>query len=232
MKFTNPLLKLMALVFFLSIYACNSNSQSSKKPDTKPLAELQQQINAVTADLYKNKLDELLTPQIAAEAAGKQAADAKKKVNSIGVKYEFGKSGRMKRYKSMEYETTDYVELLFVKNFTLEKFKQMYHTPTDEELKAMEERTKAAMAKKVAEGKVTQQQADLAGGMVSGFGQGLSFDEVTGVGDYAVWNNKDKHINVFYRGIGFQLVVDVYADEATNKAKAAEAANAIIKQKL
>ncbi|MGF1557141.1 hypothetical protein, partial [Paucihalobacter sp.] len=59
----------------------------------------------------------------------------------------------------------------------------------------------------------------------------VSYDEVKNVGEYAVWNNKDKNISVFYKGLQFQLYVDV-GDEATNKSKAITLAQKIINEKL
>ncbi len=232
MKYTNKPTKLFALLLLLSLTACQSNSQDNKKTSTKPAGDLQTQTSVLKADLYKDKLDELLTPDMAASAAGKEVSQAEKSVNSIGVKYEFGKSGRKKKQLNIEYETTNMVELKFVQDFTLENFKQMYHTPTAEELKRANEAMNAKLAELEKEGKANSQQAGMAGDMANSMGKNLTFDEVPAVGDYAVWNNKDKQLHVFYKGIGFQLLVDAYADEATNKARAIEAANAIINEKL
>ena len=68
--------------------------------------------------------------------------------------------------------------------------------------------------------------------MASSLAEGLSFDEVPDVGDYAVWNNKAKELKVFYKGLEFQVRVDVSNDEAVNRQKSVEAAQAIIKEKL
>lgn len=232
MKYTYMFTKIFVLLLLLGHTSCQSSSQNNQEADNNPVADLQIQNATLNADLYKGKLDELLTPEIAASTAGKEVGLAEKSVSSIAVKYEFGKSGRKKKQLNIEYETTNMVELKFVQDFTLENFKQMYHTPTEEELKRANEAMTAKLAELEKEGKANSQQTGMAGDMANTMGKNLTFEEVNGVGEYAVWNNRDKQLHVFYKGIGFQLQVDAYADEATNKAKAIEAANTIINEKL
>ena len=70
--------------------------------------------------------------------------------------------------------------------------------------------------------------------IVMNFGEakGLSFDEIKGVGDYAVWNNKHKELKVFYKGLEFQITAELSDDEKINKQKSIETAKQIINQKL
>jgi hypothetical protein len=68
--------------------------------------------------------------------------------------------------------------------------------------------------------------------MASNFASGLSFDEVSSVGDYAVWNNKMKELKVFYKGLEFQIKAEFGNDESINRQKSIEAAKLIIKEKL
>lgn len=153
MKYINMSTKLFTLLLLLCLTACQSNSQGNQPSGIKQADGLQKQITTLKANLYKDKLDELLTPAIAASAAGKDVSVAEKLVNSIAVKYEFGKSGRKRKQLNIEYETTNMVELKFVQDFTLEKFKQMYHTPTAEELKRANEAMSAKLAELEKEGK-------------------------------------------------------------------------------
>lgn len=227
------------LFIAFSLTACKNNQKESLQ------GEVNTTINEALDSKKNNwigKLDELLTQEMAAQALGYNAADAKKEYRQIfenpdthdlSYIWEMGREKEMNipHVGKMMMPSDDRIDLQWVKSTTLENFKNSYRTPTAEELKnaekAMQERTTQLQK----EGKLTPEQAKMATDLGGTLGSDVSYDEVKNVGEYAVWNNKDKNISVFYKGLQFQLYVDV-GDETTNKSKAIAIAQKIIKEKL
>jgi len=186
----------------------------------------------------------LLTLEMASEISGYVATEAEKDYNQVlknpvthSVSYQWEKDRNQQiknpiNGKMMDIPTKDFIQLSWVKNTTLKEFKFNYHTPTAEELanadKAMNEKANEMQQ----QGKVDASQAEMAKGMASEMAKGLSFDEIKDVGEYAVWNNKQKELKVFYKGIEFQITVELSDDEKINKQKTIETAKLIINQKL
>lgn len=90
----------------------------------------------------------------------------------------------------------------------------------------------AKLNEMVGEGKVTKDQADLSKGMANGLMEGQSFIPVTHLGDHAMWNTKYKQLKVFYRGLEFEITVEISDSESLNKQKSIEVAQRIIKENL
>lgn len=126
----------------------------------------------------------------------------------------------------------DSVEISWVRDTTLETFKSNYRTPTEQELADASAAVDKKLGEMQAQGRATEEQVGAAKGMAGKLGSGLSFDDVAGVGDHAVWNNKAKELKVFYQGLEFQIRVDVSNDEAVNRQKSVEVAQKIIEEKL
>lgn len=223
----------------LSFTACKDNANESMEGDVN--ASINEALGSKKNN-WTGKLDELLTQEMAAQALGYTAADAKKEYRQIFENpdtHDLSYSWEMGREKEMEipyagkmmFPTDDRIELRWVKSTTLEDFKNSYRTPTAEELKNAEKAMQERTAQLQKEGKLTPEQAKMATNLGSSLGSDVSYDEVKNVGEYAVWNNKDKNLSVFYKGIQFQLFVDV-GDEVTNTSKAIALAQKIIKEKL
>ena len=207
-------------------------------PAAKPATD------GLSAEIWNGKLNQLLTLEMAASASGYTASEAKEKYNQVlknpethSVKYSWkkGREGTIKNPVTkldMTIPVDDSVELSWVRDTTLEKFKANYHTPTEQELANADAAIDKKLGEMQDENKISADQSQAAKGMASSLAEGLSFDEVSGVGDYAVWNNKAKELKVFYRGMEFQVRVDVSNDDAVNRQKSIEIAQAIIKEKL
>jgi hypothetical protein len=232
--------KIFFPIFVILFIACDNNN-SNQETLTSTIEEVSPENEASKWD---GKLNELLTLQIASTVSGYNSEEARADYNqilkkpsthSIAYRWEKGRSKSVHipiTGKKMEIPTDDFVKLSWVQNTTLEKFKANYHTPTKEELsnanKAMESKLKEMQA----DNKITSEQSDLAKDMASNFASDLSFDEVSSVGDYAVWNNKMKELKVFYKGLEFQIKAEFGNDESINRQKSIEAAKLIIKEKL
>lgn len=229
---------------FLFAFSCNGdkneNNDSLEAEASKSLEEA-----GLKAEDFKDKIDELLTLEMAAQVSGLPANEAKKKHNTAimeSVKYEW-KSNRTKKFEVtkgnfMDIPLPNVIELSWVKNTTLEQFKHDYHNPTTEELKNAE----VAMDKKANElnvdGKASKEQTDAANSIAKGSISKFKVEEVPNLGDYSVFVNSGimgvstRDLKVFYKGLSFTLGVDLSDNVAENDKKAIQTAKMIINQKL
>lgn len=237
---------LIALVsIFLFAFSCNGD-----KTEKEQLNSLEKEALEVTkeaglkAEDFKDKIDELLTLEMAAQASGLPETEATKKHNTTvmeSVKYEW-KSDRTKKVaingQTINVPATNYIELSWVKNTTLQQFKHDYHNPTAEEL----QKASSAMDKKAnelnAEGKASKEQTDAANNIAKNSISKFKVEEVPNLGDYAVFVNSGimgvstRDLKVFYKELSFTLEVDLSDNAADNDKKAIETAKMIINQKL
>ena len=234
---------------FLFAFSCEGDKKENKSTMEDELNQVIDE-KVILADDYEGKLDELLTLELAAETSGYPAAEAKKqpdseiekKYNKISISYSWDKSNRMQTIEVMgrkiEAPKPDKIELSWVKNTTLEAFKKENHNPTEAEIKQADE----AIAKKADElnsnGKANKAQTDVAKGMANNAMKNFSIEEVAGVGDYAVFTNTKfagvpmRDLKVFYKGLSFQIYVDLSDDMSQNDTKAIALAKKIIEKKL
>ncbi|EID75387.1 hypothetical protein [Imtechella halotolerans] len=228
-------------LFFLSFSCSNTGGVSKLEQETNEAIE---KAIGKTSDEFYGKLDQLLTLEIASKVAGYSADQAKKEYSKFlkdpathSVSYLWDK-GRIKKVnnpitnKAMNVPIDDFVKISWVRNTTLDKFKFDYHTPTVEEIEKANEAMDAKLNEMVGEGKVTKDQADLSKGMANGLMEGQSFIPVTHLGDHAMWNTKYKQLKVFYRGLEFEITVEISDSESLNKQKSIEVAQRIIKENL
>lgn len=237
---------LIALVsIFLFAFSCNGD-----KTEKEQLNSLEKEALEVTkeaglkAEDFKDKIDELLTLEMAAQASGLPETEATKKHNTTvmeSVKYEW-KSGRTKKVaineQTINVPATNYIELSWVKNTTLQQFKHDYHNPTAEEL----QKASSAMDKKAnelnAEGKASKEHTDAANNIAKNSISKFKVEEVPNLGDYAVFVNSGimgvstRDLKVFYKGLSYTLEVDLSDNAADNDKKAIQTAKMIINQKL
>jgi hypothetical protein len=234
-----------SLLFVLSIFLFAFTCSGDKKENLENQAnETIDEVVGNSADEFNEKLDQLLTLEMASEISGYATTEAQKDysqvlknpaTHSISYRWNKGRNQQIKNPingKMMDVPADDFIQLSWVKNTTLKEFKFNYHTPTAEELanadKAMNEKVNEMQQ----QGKVNASQAEMAKGMASEMAKGLSFDEIKGVGEYAVWNNKHKELKVFYKGLEFQITAELSDDERINQQKSIETAKQIINQKL
>lgn len=241
----NKVFLMMSVSLVLLFNACNSG-------DTKSAGDIQsemnEQLDEVLGDAgkWEGKLDQLFTLEMAAQATGYAAAEATKDYNQVlknpqthSIQYKWDKgrievSDKVKNRitgKPMEIPADDYVEVSWVRGTTLKDFKHNYHTPTAEEMAYADKAVSAKTAEMQSQGKINAEQAAMANDLAADLAKGLSYDEVPGVGDYAVWNNKDKNLKVFYQGLEFQVYANL-GDGDRNKNTCVDIAKKIISEKL
>ena len=220
--------------------------QSTSKPN-EPTEQSADQTSGTAhqpADRWTGKLNELLTLEMAANSSGHAAPEAQEKYQkssanpaSHSIKYSW-KKGREEIRKDpisgtdVKVPVDDTVEVAWVRDSSLSKFKASYRTPTQQELADAKTVAGEKLDKMKDEGRTDAEQSQAAKAMASTMGQDVSYDQVDGVGDYAVWNNKAKELRVFTQGLEFQVRTAVSDDEAVNRQKSIELAQQIIKEKL
>lgn len=208
--------------------------------------ELDQALENVqmNANEFSGKLDELLTLEMASSCASLPKDKAKVNYNKImknaayhSIRYDW-ESDRKRMIeisgRSMEVPKTNSVELSWVKASTVEEFTFNYHNPTKEELEKANKAMNAKEAEMVKEGKITEEQAGMAGDLASGMMENYTVIDVPNLGDKAVWIQRKmgNELKVLYHGIEFQLTVDLSDNEGDNKTKSIKLAQQIIDEKL
>lgn len=237
------IVQLILLSIFLFAFSCKEENKEELENQLETAIE---SIGGETAEEWNGKLDQLFTLEMAAQVTGYSSAEAKQNYNKIlknpethSIEYNWDK-GRIEvsekvrnpiTGKPMEIPTNDYVEVSWVRNTTLEKFKHNYHTPTAEELANASKAMDAKMQEMQNSGKATSEQAKSAKEIANSLGEGLSYTEIPNVGNYSVWNNKDNNLKVFYKGLEFQVYANL-GDETKNKEACVKAAKLIISEKL
>jgi murein L,D-transpeptidase YcbB/YkuD len=234
-----------SLIALLSIFLFAFTCSSDKKENTNDLeSEVTKSLDEAgfKAEDFKEKLDELLTLEIASQVSSLPSGEAKKKTSSLAVSYEW-KSDRTRSIEivkgnPMKVPVSNSIELSWVKNTTLEQFKHDYHNPTSEELKKADEAMGKKMEELEANGKATNEQTSAASGIAKNAMSNFSVEEVPNIGDYSVFVNtsmmgaKMRDLKVFYRGLSFTISADLSDNLSENDKKAIETAKLIINQKL
>lgn len=234
------------LSIFLFAFTCSGDKKENQQLNSleKEAVELAAEAG-VKAEDFKDKIDELLTLEMAAQVSGLLESEAEKdhsKFSSLeSLKYEW-KSGRTKKVaingQSINVPANNTIELSWVKNTTLEQFKHDYHNPTAEEIKNAETAMNAKANELNAEGKASKEQTDAANTIAKGSISKFKVEEVPNLGTYAVFVNSGimgvstRDLKVFYKGLSFTLGVDLSDDVTFNDKKAIETAKMIIEQKL
>jgi hypothetical protein len=232
----------------LCIYLVTSSCQNEKKSKYQKGLETEAASVVDAASLkavdFKDKLDELLTLEIAAQVSGLPAAKAEKdhskfsSLESISYEWESERTKAIEISKGipLQIPIPNSIELSWVKNNSLADFKHSYHNPTPEELKRAEKAMDKKMNELEADGKATKDQTSTASGIAKNSISKFSVEEVPNLGTYSVFVNsgimgaKLRDLNVFYRGISFQITADLSDDAAYNDKKAVETARLIIEK--
>ncbi len=86
----------------------------------------------------------------------------------------------------------------------------------------------------VKEGKITEDQAEMADDLASSMMENYKVIDVPNLGDKAVWIQRklSNELKVLYHGVEFQLTVDLSDNEGDNKTKSIKLAQQIIDEKL
>lgn len=225
----------------LVLNACSSDNQ---KTTNDRISDAIDEAMGETADEFTGKLDELLTLNLASDISGLSGDEAEIYYNQVlknprahSLSYSWVSDRKQTievAGRSMEVPVQDKVEICWVGSSTLEQFKQNYHNLTDEEKRSAAKAMEKKMGEMVENGEVTKDQADMAGGFADGLMENYKVTDVTGVGEHAVWIERKiaSELKVYYKGLEFQLNVNLSDDEAINKEKSIALARRIISEKL
>lgn len=234
---------------FLLAFTCKSDKKEENSSMKSELHQVMEE-NVKLAEDFEGKLDELLTLEMAAETSGYPASEAKKspdseiekKYNKISLSYSWDKTNRSQQIevmgRKMDAPVNDEVTLSWVENITLEGFKKKYHNLTEAEIEASNQGIDEKTAEMNSDGKATQEQTDMAKSIAKNAMKNFSVEEVTNVGDYAVFVNQKfagvptRELKVFYKGISFTLLVNLSDDSSYNDKKSIALAQKIINEKL
>lgn len=230
----------------LLIGACSGQGGDSESNFNKAKASQSKNIATIKAEDFVGKLDELLTLEMASKVSGFEASKATK-VHENNTHKAFGgtpkpprecnyywENGRIRNVSaggnSMQVPRKDQVGINSVSNTTLERFQRNYGPLSEQQKSAatkqlQEEAPKNANADKQA---ADQKMLETGTEMI----QNLKAEEISGVGNAAVWYENTNELKVFYNGLIFALVVDISEDKNLNKVKSIELANMIILEKL
>ena len=234
---------------FLLAFTCEDDKKENNSSMKSELNQVMEE-NVKLAEDFKGKLDELLTLEMAAETSGYLASEAKKspdseiekKYNKISISYSWDKTNRTQQIevmgRKMDAPVNDEVTLSWVENITLDGFKKKYHNLTEAEIEASNQGINEKTAELNSEGKVTTEQSDMAKSIAKNAMKNFSVEEVSNVGDYAVFVNQKfagvptRELKVFYKGLSFSLLVNLSEDASYNDKKAIALAQKIINEKL
>ncbi|NJN50228.1 MAG: hypothetical protein HC798_03435 [Polaribacter sp.] len=238
------------IITFTSIMLFVLSCEGNKK-EKQQLNDIEKEVveslgaAGLKAEDFKNKIDELLTLEIATQVSGLPNNEAEKEYSKFSalesLKYKW-KSNRTKKMtingQSLNVPAQNTIQLSWVKNTSLEQFKHDYHNPTAIELKNAEEAMNNKMNELNAEGKASKEQTDKAKSTAKASIPKFKVEEVPNLGNYAVFVNSGimgtttRVLKVFYKGLSFTLEVDLSDDSTINDKKAIETAKMIIDQKL
>lgn len=201
---------------------------------------------------YQNRLNQLLTPTMAANLAGKAKEEARQKYNQVmknasyhSMQYSW-KTDRQKQVQlmgpTMTVPADAVIELHGLRAVTLESFKKSHRPATDEQLAAAKKEIDQAIdgqsdnrqinehLQKLDQMQVDKQtQKSTASELSSVFAQAAkSYVDVTGIGQAASWNSFENRLYIFEKGIEISVTVDLSSDSQFNRKKAIELGKSLL----
>lgn len=178
---------------------------------------------------FRKRLDELLTRELAAEIAG-LPADAAEKGYIDGlpqIDYAWP-SERTEEYAGMQLAKKNRVSIAHVQtDVTPQLFRSQFVAPPSESEPV---RANEALARQASERGLDAAQAGAAGGLVTELAKARPSQELSGIGDAAVWETGE-HEQVLYvllNGSSIRMTVDISDDPDTNREAAVALARRLI----
>lgn len=232
--------KILSLIFLFGLMACGGKETST--PDSfeeaVELAESKGLFEAAKA--YEGKLDQLLTLEMAASTMGLPATEADMDYNktlsnpsfhALNFTWDRGRTRPMTvANMTVQVPDLDRLELSGIQEISKSDFEYQYRIMTPAEIQEMELQMKQALQDRVSKGEITQEQADLAGGMSEGLMGNQTREMVSGVGEAATWMPEDGSLYVFQGGLMFRLTINQGEEEAMLKQKLIALAAQIIEK--
>ena len=174
---------------------------------------------------WNGRLDQLLTQDMAAEVAGRPAAEAKKR-NTVASSLSYSwKSDRTQHVQGMTVPRHDQVALTtLMSGVTREFFLSRFQTLTEEQ------KAHARQALDEHFGQDSAQNQDTAGGLMDVMSQRHPVEEVPGVGEAAMWEVRPdgQTLSIYHNTNTVDLVVNISDDPEVNKAASIALARQLI----
>lgn len=224
---------IIAVAAVLTI-SCNQKENKEKNV----VDNLEQTIDNVKSNSkstdFDTQQDKLLTADMVAAAFEISTTDIQTKLetnNKYGgyanyVTYSWKGNRKHEIAKGMSIPVDNMVRLDGIKATTRSAFDYDYRNLTEEEQKNLDERFQKEIDKQAEKANLSEEQKKVAKSSAGSFSKQEKYEEVTGVGEKALWQSKTGIIYVLHNNIKFNLAVK--ADKENDKEKAIEFANAII----
>ncbi len=216
--------------------ACSGSAdktESHEENNSKETTEQVAKVKELNAEDWQGKYDQLFTLEMAAEVMGFSPDEAKIKYDAsssyfqeVRYSWENGRTTQLKSALGGTYTvpTDDYIILRSIEEMTLNLFKNSYRELTQEESDYLDN----ALDKKAEEGEISEGEAELGKDIGETISGTLSFEDVSNLGEHAIWNNKTKELHVYTGGLKFTVVIGASDDTEADKVKAVQAAQMIL----
>lgn len=224
------------VMILLGMVSCGEKSNSSSLAEAVELAESNGLFEAAKA--YEGKLNELLTLEMAAKTMGFPAEDADVDYNTtmsnpsfhaINYTWDRGRTRPMTvANMTIQVPDLDRLELSGIQEISKNEFEFQYRVLTPEEIQESNQLMKDALQDRVTKGEITQEQADLAGGLGDGLVGNQIREIVSNVGQAATWMPEDGSLYVYQGGLMFRLTINQGEDAQILKEKLIKLASEII----
>lgn len=229
-------IRLFYVMILLGMVSCGEKRNSSSLAEAVELAESNGLFEAAKA--YEGKLNELLTLEMAAKTMGFPAEDADVDYNTtmsnpsfhaINYTWDRGRTRPMTvANMTIQVPDLDRLELSGIQEISKNEFEFQYRVLTPEEIQESNQLMKDALQDRVTKGEITQEQADLAGGLGDGLVGNQIREIVSNVGQAATWMPEDGSLYVYQGGLMFRLTINQGEDAQILKEKLIKLASEII----
>ncbi len=204
------------LIILLGMNSCGEKSKSSSLEEAVEFAESKGLFEA--AKSYEGKLDKLLTLEMAAKTMGFPAEEADVDYNTtmsnpsfhaLNYTWDRGRTRPMTvANMTVQVPDLDRLELSGIQEISQKDFEFQYRVLTPEEIQASGQLMKDALQERVSKGEITQEQADLAGGLGDGLAGNQAREIISGLGQAATWVPEEGSLFVYQDGLMFRLTIN------------------------
>lgn len=228
--------RIFYLMILLGMVSCGEKNNSGSLNEAVELAESKGLFEAAKA--YEGKLNELLTLEMASNTMGFPAEEADVDYNTtlsnpsfhaLNYTWDRGRTRPMTvANMTVQVPDLDRLELSGIQEISQKDFEFQYRVLTQEEVQQSNQLMKDALQERVSKGEITQEQADLAGGLGEGLAGNQTREIVSDVGQAATWMPEEGSLYVYQDGLMFRLTINQAADSQELRQKLIKLATEII----
>lgn len=217
----------------LSLAGCSGGGNAPRHdsanamPATTQVAPLANALEPSFAD-WAERLDELLPIELAARLAGRPAGNARPSHYRPGLTLRYEWPGtRTQTYAGMEVPVHDRISLGVPRSGISRSFFRSRFQPLDAEQQA---RLQAEIERQAQQRGLDAASSRTAGDLADSISDRAPFEDITGLGDDAVWEvrKNGQTLHVLFRGSVMTIDVDLDDDPSVNKAVAVSLASELL----